>query len=414
MAPAPTVGAGFFPLDEELGLDSSGLTPHAHECLVRLCAWMPFAQAAELLHALLGVQVSASTARRLCLHAGQAAEAVQEEQARPEGCARFPLPQEEPAERLVMSCDGGLVPLRHGQWAEVKMLVIGEVEPPESKSQEQAKTARTSAHSYFARLSDAASFADAGSCEIKRRGIERAKEVAVQDGAEWLHPFVDGHRHDAVRILDFAHAAGYVGAVAEQAKQSGVHLPARWLDGLLHHLKHNGPERVLTHLQRLVPRLPLPALADAVRYFSKRLPQMQYPQFQADGWPIGSGMVESANKVVMQARLKGAGMHGESANVNPMLALRCAIASDRWAEMWKQQEQYQRQARRARRELRVRERRALRLHRLRLFLLRLWLLRPKPQEPPPPTPKGRTEGQKRWGRQTFSRRAICEGRYANK
>lgn len=409
------MGAGFFPLDEELGLDSSGLTPHAHECLVRLCAWMPFAQAAEVLHAMLGVQVSVSTARRLCLQAGQAALEVQQEQARPQGSPRFPLPEEEPAERLVMSCDGGLVPLRHGQWAEVKMLVIGEVDSTDPEPKEEVQTVRTRAHSYFARLSDATSFADAASVEIKRRGIERARQVAaVQDGAEWLQPFVDGHRHDALRILDFAHAASYVGAVAEQAKQSGVHLPARWLDVLLHHLKHHGPERVLAHLQRLVPRVALPALPDAVRYFSKRLPQMQYPQFQADGWPIGSGMVESANKVVMQARLKGAGMHWESANVNPMLALRCAIASDRWAEMWKQQARFQHDARLHRRHQRVRERRALRLQRLRLFLLRLWLFRPEQPQPTPPTPKGRTEGQKRWGRQTFSRRAICEGRYAKK
>ena len=35
---------------------------------------------------------------------------------------------------------------------------------------------------------------------------------------------------------------------------------------------------------------------------------MQYPQFRRQGWPIGSGMVESANKLVVEARLKGAGM----------------------------------------------------------------------------------------------------------
>jgi hypothetical protein len=39
-------------------------------------------------------------------------------------------------------------------------------------------------------------------------GLERATEVcAVQDGAEWRPRLVDYHRADAVRILDFAHAA---------------------------------------------------------------------------------------------------------------------------------------------------------------------------------------------------------------
>jgi hypothetical protein len=40
----------------------------------------------------------------------------------------------------------------------------------------------------------------------------------------------------------------------------------------------------------------------------KRVDQMAYPVFQAAGWPIGSGMVESANKLVVEDRLKGAGM----------------------------------------------------------------------------------------------------------
>ena len=62
---------------------------------------------------------------------------------------------------------------------------------------------------------------------------------------------------------------------------------------------------------------------------------MQYPDYQRQGWPIGSGMVESANKVVVQARLKGAGMHWAPAHVNPMLALRTAVSNERWDEAWR-------------------------------------------------------------------------------
>ena len=32
---------------------------------------------------------------------------------------------------------------------------------------------------------------------------------------------------------------------------------------------------------------------------------MQYPTFLAAGWPIGNGAVESGNKLVVEARLKG-------------------------------------------------------------------------------------------------------------
>jgi hypothetical protein len=61
---------------------------------------------------------------------------------------------------------------------------------------------------------------------------------------------------------------------------------------------------------------------------------MQYPEYQAQQWPIGSGVVESANKLVVEARLKGAGMHWSRASVNPMLALRNAVCNDQWDKVW--------------------------------------------------------------------------------
>ena len=51
-----------------------------------------------------------------------------------------------------------------------------------------------------------------------------------------------------------------------------------------------------------------PEVTEALTYLDKRVALMQYPTFTTAGWPIGSGSVESANKLVVEARLKGAGM----------------------------------------------------------------------------------------------------------
>ena len=68
----------FFPLDEELALLPGSLTPHAHESLVRLGAWIPsFEQAAKLLAATLRVNVSEAMMRRRTEAAGAAYETVQ-------------------------------------------------------------------------------------------------------------------------------------------------------------------------------------------------------------------------------------------------------------------------------------------------------------------------------------------------
>jgi hypothetical protein len=229
-----------------LNLPATALLPHAHQTLVRLASKMPFEQATSDLAAILGVQISSSTTRRQTLQAGCIAEEISTFQAQTHaGSSPFPIPREEPVERLAMGSDGGMVPLRKGVWAEVKTVVIAQV----CSGMHEKKEAITTKHSYFSRLADAETFADLASAEIARRAVAEAKEVcAIQDGAPWLQGFVDGHRSDAVRILDFAHAAEYLGKVAQEGREAGYHVPACWLRVILHQLKHHGPKRVMAHL----------------------------------------------------------------------------------------------------------------------------------------------------------------------
>ncbi len=405
MCPAPTAVAGFFPLDKELALPDGQLLPHAQQTLVRLSTEVPFARAVRDLQAILGITLSRSTARRQTFAVGHRCLAVQQQQAEPQATCR-----EEPAtERLLMSVDGAFVPLVGGQWEEVKLLVIGEVQSQQSQQSQQAKQSQTTKLSYFARLADAATFADEASAEIRRRGVERAKEVcAVQDGAEWLQGFVQAHRHDAVRILDFAHAAGYVSQIGEAIHACGGHLPAGWLAGVLHRLKHEGPERVLRHLHQLLAHFPQAQAQEQMQYLDKRRDLMQYHRYRQDGWPIGSGCVESGHKLVMQARMKRAGMHWERANVNPMLTLRTTLCNDRWDEGWQEQRRLREQQRQARR--RLRQQQYVQAHQVK---------QPTPspasKSKTAPHPKtGRTQTQYQWGRHTISHRRLQQAGGAKK
>ena len=78
----------------------------------------------------------------------------------------------------------------------------------------------------------------------------------------------------------------------------------------------------------------LQPIREARRYLEKRTEMLRYKDFRKGGYPIGSGIVESANKLVVEVRLKGAGKHWAAKNVNPMLSLRCAHASRRWERRW--------------------------------------------------------------------------------
>lgn len=327
MGPARSVGQAFFPLDEQLGLLGGGVSPRGEEVLVRLASWMPFEAARELLQEVLGIQVSKATARRLTLVSGQAQLAVEE--AEQERLEQDMPPAPAGAEKQLLSGDGAMVHLVGGEWAEVKTLALGEV--ARTKSGEIC----TQHLSYFSRLRDATSFTQAALVETHRQGLEKATEVcAVQDGAEWLQGLVDYHRANAVRILDFPHAAEYISEIGEAVRAAGGRLPAGWLTGVLHRLKQEGPTRVLKHLAWLAARYPSSHIQENLAYLQKRQAHMQYPSYQQAGWPIGSGSVESANKLVVEARLKGAGMRWERQNVNPMLVLRNAVCNGRWTQTW--------------------------------------------------------------------------------
>jgi hypothetical protein len=391
MEAALSVGRVFFPLDEELGLLAGALAPGQQEHLVHLASWMPFAQAARMMERLLGVQVSKETTRRLTEQVGGQIEAAETEEAK----APF---QEDPAEqnqpqRLATSADGAMISLVKKEWAEVRTLAIGQTKAPRRCAGKPEQ--RVEDLSYFSRLTNAEEFTDLAEGEMRRRQVVQAEQVcAVTDGADWLQSFFDVHRPDAVRMLDFPHAAEHLAKLLEAAEQAGLHFPPQMLKRCLHILKHRGPSSLL----RLADRLPKElSEQDGIRehlgYLRKREAMMQYPHFRRQGWPIGSGMVESANKLVVEARLKGSGMHWERKNVNPMLALRNGVCSDRWSATWQMANQH--------RGLQQAQRRT---HRVKLGKLRAEQRKqaalasadpplPPPPQIPPPTPPASVPAQ---------------------
>jgi hypothetical protein len=352
MPPAPTAGRGFSPLDEELALWPGALSPRLAQSVIRLGTWLPFEQVSRALHFFTGVTVSPETARRLTETAGAALVSVERatvarlEQEAPQGAVGPAVQQ--------LSVDGAMVPLVHGEWAEVKTVAVGVVLP--LADQTGSRQGRATDLSYFSRLDTAEEFTRLALGELHRRGTATAGLVcAVNDGAAWIQGFVDYHRPDAVRILDFPHAAEHLSGAANAVWGLGAAAGSAWLGVQLHQLKHGDPDLALAALRAL------PVERDQVlRYLEARRGQLCYAQWVAQGYPIGSGSVESANKLVVQARLKGSGMHWARQNVNPMVALRGVACSDRWEVGWPAISQHLRSERARCRGARQAERQAAR------------------------------------------------------
>ncbi len=119
-----------------------------------------------------------------------------------------------------------------------------------------------------------------------------------------------------------------IGAESREAEQ--------WLDDWVPRFKTEEPEGILAALRALPTPTQEAAIAKgrALRYLGSRKEQIRYATFREQGLPIGSGMVESAGKLVVEARLKGSGMHWAPRHLNPLLTLRSRLCSGQWDEVW--------------------------------------------------------------------------------
>jgi hypothetical protein len=175
-------------------------------------------------------------------------------------------------------------------------------------------------------------------------GMEEAEVwVALTDGGAGLEGFMqmNFNRPDLVVILDFFHAAGYLGELARALHPAEEEAAKKQAEGWCSLLKQEGGAATLAVLEQWQwPQRQAAALREQrekVRgYFTSNLHRMEYPEYLAQGWQIGSGVVESACKTVVGARLKGAGMRWGEAGAHELCHVRALYRSEKgqWDAFW--------------------------------------------------------------------------------
>ena len=180
-------------------------------------------------------------------------------------------------------------------------------------------------------------------------GIYVAHEVVVvADGGNGIWELVEEllpttSSRKVVEILDWCHAVSHLWTVAKKwkpgNKTTAVKARGRWVEGLVKYLAEGKVSNVLQRLKRL-QRGKKGKLFEEIRkcldYLRKHRNRMKYGQYRKQGLTIGSGAIESVHKWVIQARCKQPGMAWSQNGLNAMLRLRCAWASDRWDDVFKQ------------------------------------------------------------------------------
>ena len=325
-------------------MGAHGWTPGTVKQMVRLGTEIPsYRRAAENFSDLTKVGVSKSRLGELVkLYGGQI---VVQQEAEARAMVKAPakeavitvrqMPQPD-SEVMALSMDGAMVNIRGEGWKEVKTVCVSAVETM-TDAQTGQQELRLKHHSYRSGLWEAKAFATQQWAEGCQRGLERASQiVSVNDGAPWIWLIVQMCWAPCVEILDWWHAVQKLWEVAADLLAENEATAAHWMEQQKSHLWHSQLRQVIRAIRHLCPRgEPLPdKVRTGVAYLFTHRWRMRYQQFRAAGYPLGSGTVESACKVVMQERMKQAGMRWSRDGAQAMLALRSVLLSERWDEVW--------------------------------------------------------------------------------
>lgn len=192
--------------------------------------------------------------------------------------------------------------------------------------------------SYIATFAPAAEFATQVKAEYHRRGFDQIRQpLVLGDGAHWIWNIADAQFPAATQIVDYYHAREHLAdliklltPVLQDPPVFETHLADR-LD-----LGDTGAiaAAVATlDLPNRAPDLVKPAVTE-IGYFTGNHHRMQYADFKANGYYIGSGPVESACNTIVKQRAKRAGMHWTIHGLDPVLALRTLRQSRREHILW--------------------------------------------------------------------------------
>jgi hypothetical protein len=316
-------GCGFAPVDARLGLDSLCTSIGVRSQVARLAAWIPFERLSKELEVVCRLHLSKNTCERIAESVGEHVKSENRVRESEVLSGRADSPPAG-ANRLYIGIDGTGVPMRGGGTRESKTAVIYET----TKLRDRTKVVNAE---YLATLERVESFGGQVYARAFRRGVENARDVAcLGDGANWIWRSFTHHYPSGVQILDYYHASEHLGAVANARYGEGTDKARGWVKARQADLLSDCVESVIRSIRSWKPdddeRKEIKRLN--LNYFIVNKDRMRYASLAANGYHIGSGLVESACKTVVGMRLKQSGMRWSQVGAEAMLNLRSLLLSN--------------------------------------------------------------------------------------
>jgi hypothetical protein len=164
-----------------------------------------------------------------------------------------------------------------------------------------------------------------------RNGYGQFKEtVVLSDGATWIRNMVEELFPDAQHILDYFHLCENVHTYAKALFNMDASNYTPWAKRICAHLKASQYMLVLQELEPTKDLKPNGCPINLYGYISNNIRNIDYAAYERKGYFIGSGAIESGNKLILQDRLKRAGMRWNTSTAQAMLTLKTKAESNIW------------------------------------------------------------------------------------
>lgn len=312
--------------------------------MVKLAVRGSYGEAVATYEELVGVSLAKTTVWERTQARGQALKVKRQEMA--ERAWALPKPQELiPGQPLAavkqgVGMDGVLVYILGEEWKEVKVGCVFEYETQARycrQTKEMVEEVKATAQSYVAYLGEPEPLGKLLSAEAERRGYDQAQaRVSVGDGAKWIWNLNSLCFPTSQEIVDWYHAVEHLWLAARLGYGEETKQVERWVKQRKDELWLGHVDQVIDAIEALAQANPThqAELQTEVGYFRNNSHRMQYQEFREEGYPVGSGTVESGCKQLATMRMKGPGMRWSRKGAENMIALRAEYLSDRWDEAW--------------------------------------------------------------------------------
>jgi hypothetical protein len=156
--------------------------------------------------------------------------------------------------------------------------------------------------------------------------------VLISDGATWIRNMKEVFFHDAIQILDFYHLAEHIFNFAKEVFDFDEKIYDKWAHEIISLFRNSETQGAITKIKQLSKRQLGKANSDILQYIDNNKNSIDYLTYRKCGYFIGSGAIESGNKIVLQRRMKHGGMRWNIDSGQAVLALNAKRRSDLWSE----------------------------------------------------------------------------------